>query len=80
MLADLRVMANLHEIVDFRALADDCFAKTSAINGRIGADLDIVADLDDADLRDFLMLALRKLVAISQSGKESGCGGGGGRS
>ena len=49
------VVADLDQIVDFRALLDPCAAEARAVNGRVGTDFDIVVDLDDTDLRDLLM-------------------------
>src|SRR5688572_20566172 len=46
------IMRNLHEIIDLSASSNECAAKSCAIDGCIGADLDIVFDLDVAHLRD----------------------------
>ena len=45
------VVPDLDEIINFRALADDRVLKGAPIDGRIGADLDVVLDDDPADLR-----------------------------
>ncbi len=47
------VVADLDQIVDFGALADDGLAETRAVDGGVGSDLDVIADFDDADLVDF---------------------------
>lgn len=47
------VMRNLHEIVDLGPSADQRATKSRAIDSCIGADLDIVFDLDNTGLRDF---------------------------
>ena len=52
------VVADLHEIVDLGAFADDRVAIGAAVDRRPGADLDVVLDDDAADLRHFQM-ALR---------------------
>lgn len=49
-LADLYVVPDLNKIVDLRTRADPRFAKRSAINARVCADLDIVFDYDCSDL------------------------------
>ena len=49
--ADDDVVADLHEVVDLGALADDGVAVGAAIDRRAGADLDVVLDDDAADLR-----------------------------
>ena len=55
--ADDDVVADLHEIIDFRALADDRVAIGAAVDGRAGADLDVVLDDDAPDLRHLEMPA-----------------------
>ena len=52
-LPNLNVMRDLHQIVDFRAAANHRAAQRRAVDGGVGADLHIVLDDDDADLRDF---------------------------
>ena len=42
---------DLDEIVDLRPLADDGIAVAAAVDGRVGADLDIVLDDHPPDLR-----------------------------
>jgi hypothetical protein len=49
---------NLHEIVDLHALLNPRSAKTRAINGRVCADLDIIVDLNDAELLNLLLPAI----------------------
>ena len=49
--ADDDVVPDLHEIINFRAFADHRILKSAAVDGCIGADLDVVLDDDPADLR-----------------------------
>ena len=49
---DADVVADLHLIIDLGAFADDGVVHGAAIDGRIGADLDIVLDDDATDLHD----------------------------
>ena len=49
------VVGDLHQIVDLGAFADHGIGEKAAIDGRIGADLDAVADDDAADLGNFDM-------------------------
>ena len=49
------VVADLNEVVDLRAFADDRIVEGAAIDGRVGADLDVVADDDAAHLRHLQM-------------------------
>ena len=46
------VVADLDLIVDLGALADDRVAIAAAVDGGVGADLDVVLDDDAADLDD----------------------------
>ena len=57
MLANLDVVRDLHEVVNFSALADDRRAECGAIHGRVRADFHIVADDDIAHLRHFAVKA-----------------------
>ncbi len=52
-LADLDVMSDLDEIIDFRSRADARFAERAAVDAGICADFDPVFDNDRADLRKF---------------------------
>ena len=56
--ADRHIVTDLDLIVDFRAFADHGVAQTAAIDGRSGADLDVVLDQDAAGLR-YLQMAVR---------------------
>ena len=49
--ADADVVRDLHEVVDLGAFADDRVGHRAAIDGGVGADLDVVLDDDAADLR-----------------------------
>src|ERR1700682_1278581 len=53
--ADADVMADLHEVVDLRSLADHGLPECSTVDGRSGPDLDVILDADDADLRNLVM-------------------------
>src|SRR5262249_45590563 len=50
-LVHLDVVTHLHEIVDLGAGADHRGARGRAVDARVGADLDVVADQDGAHLR-----------------------------
>ena len=52
------VVPDLHEIINFRALADHRVAQGAPVDGGIGADFDIVLDDHSADLRHFQMARL----------------------
>src|SRR5215469_4891702 len=58
MTTDTRVVADLHEIINFCALTDDGIAQGSAIDSRIGANFNPVLQDHAAELRNFRM-ALR---------------------
>src|SRR5258708_1892652 len=63
MLADDDVMGDLHHVVDLGALSHDRPAEPGAVQGGIGADLDVVLNDHHPDLRDFLVPAVDELVA-----------------
>src|SRR6202035_6159593 len=60
---DRAVVADLHQIVDLGALADDGIAAGAAVDGRIGAYLHIVLNDDAAGLRDFFMALRARQIA-----------------
>src|SRR5262245_27201345 len=49
------VVADLNQVVDFGALADDRRAKCTAVHADVGTDFDVVADDYVPDLRDLTM-------------------------
>lgn len=55
MLAQGHIVGNLDEIIDLGAAPDDRRTKCPAINGDVGADLDIIANKHAADLGNFAM-------------------------
>ena len=50
--AEHDIVPDLHQIIDHRARADDRVMPRAAVDRRIGADIDIVADHDPPELRD----------------------------
>ncbi len=63
MSADLAIVGDHHEIVDLGPDPDPRRAEGSAIDRRARADLDIVADLDVAQLRNFDVRAVHHPIA-----------------
>src|SRR5262249_39443236 len=61
--ADPAVVSDLHEIIDLRSFADPRGLERAAVDGRAGADLHVVADLDVAELWHLDMSAILKAVA-----------------
>jgi len=61
--AKAAVVANLNEVIDFCADADARGSECPAIDGRAGADLDVIADIDVAKLRHFGMSAVLQTIA-----------------
>ena len=55
MFPDHHVVRDLDQVVDLHALLDPGAAKARAIDRGAGADLHVVVDLHDPDLRDFLL-------------------------
>src|SRR5438552_12338641 len=60
-LADDDVMRHLHKIIDFNAFLNPGSTEPRAVDGGIGADLDIVIDLHDAHLRNLCVLSVDDL-------------------
>lgn len=46
--SDFDVMGDLHEVIDFRAAADDGVTAAATVDRGVGPDLDIVSDDDPA--------------------------------
>ena len=65
-LADLDVVRDLNEIVNFRAFADASFAECAAINAGVRADFHIVFDYHRSDLRKFY-IAVRAVAHIAET-------------
>ena len=63
MFPDYDVVRDLHQIIDLRSFLDPGSAKPGSIDRRVRADLNIIVDLHDADLRDFLVPARFHLEA-----------------
>ncbi len=57
-LADRDRVAHLHQVVELRAPADAGLAERGPVHGGQRADLDVVLDDDDADLRELVVPAL----------------------
>src|SRR6185369_10001655 len=55
--SDAAIMAHMHHVIDLGAFADRGNTERRAVNAGIRADLDEVAQLDSADLREFFITA-----------------------
>src|SRR5262249_39744797 len=53
--ADYHVMRDLHQIINFRSRLNPGSTKTRSIDGRVRTDFHVVVDLDNSDLRHFLL-------------------------
>ena len=62
MATDRAVVSNLHEIVDLSAFADHRIAGGATVDGRVGADFDVVLNDDAPGLWDLLMTARRRQI------------------
>src|SRR6266478_2213906 len=60
---DLAVVADLHEIVDLSAFANDRGLEGAAVDGGAGADFHVIADLHMAQLRNFVVTSVVQAVA-----------------
>ena len=56
---------DLHQVVDLRPVADRRLAERGAVDRASGADLDVVADAHDADLRDLVMPSALRGEAVA---------------
>jgi len=65
MASDGHIVADLNQVVDFRAFLDPSASETGAIDGRIRTDLDVIIDLDDPSLGYFFMTPLADFVTES---------------
>src|SRR5208282_5338526 len=61
--ADLAVVCDVHQVIQFNAFPDARVVERTAINGRVGANLNVVRDFDDSGLRKFPVAALALRVA-----------------
>jgi hypothetical protein len=65
------VMRHVDQIINLRALADDGGPERATVNGRIGADLDVVVDDDIADLQHFAVAAFVENITIAVGADDS---------
>jgi hypothetical protein len=56
-LADLAIVSDVYQVVDFCAAADARDVESSAIDGGVGSDFDIVFNFEASDLREFFVMA-----------------------
>src|SRR4029077_18386521 len=64
-------MRDLHQIINLHALLDPRPAKPRAIDRRVCADLDVVVDLNNSKLLDFLVAAINHFETKSVSSDHS---------
>ncbi len=55
------VMSDLNEIIDLYTFLDPSSSESGSVNRRVGANLHVVVDLDDADLRNFFVATVNQL-------------------
>src|SRR5436309_1363087 len=51
-------MADLHEVVDFRAAADARFTDSGTVNRGVGGNFDVIFEHDDSGLDNFVIAAI----------------------
>src|SRR5438876_1106492 len=66
-LADLAVVADVHQIVYLRAAADTGGLKRTAVNAAVRADLDVVFDYQLSDLGEFFVPSSRRIAHVSEA-------------
>ena len=64
---DLHVVANVHEVVDLGAASDTRLVERTAIDGRVGADLDVVFDDQCSLLRELDIFTGRLIAHIAKT-------------
>src|SRR5690349_5427797 len=62
-LSDDHVMCDLNEIINFDSLLNPGSAKTCPIDRRIGPDFDVIINLNDPDLGNFLISSVDNFEA-----------------
>ena len=72
--ADLDIVGDLAEVVDLDPVADDRGFHLGLVDGRPGADLDIVADDDIADVLDLLPSPVRERRVAESVGSDDSVG------
>src|ERR1700693_5377513 len=65
--SDLAVVADVYEVVDFRASANAGCIQGSAVDGGVGADLDVVFDFQAPDLRKLFVTASRLIAHVAEA-------------
>src|SRR5437667_3465513 len=63
--ANLAVVANVHQVVEFHALGDARVIERTAVNRRVGANFDIIANLHNPNLRELPLPPFPESVAES---------------
>jgi hypothetical protein len=60
-------MADVHQVIDFRASTDAGSIQRSSINGGVGADFDIVFNLQSSNLRKFFIAASFRVAHVAEA-------------
>src|SRR5690349_16916735 len=60
-------MSHMHQVVELRATPDHRGIERSPVDGRIGPDLDVIADLECPYLREFFVPAALRITHKSES-------------
>ena len=66
-LADLDVVADVHQVVDLCAAADSGFVERAAVDGGVGSDLYIVFDYQPSDLWELLVAAGLGIADVAEA-------------
>src|SRR5271157_5704129 len=61
------VVADMHQVVKLCARADDSLVQRAAVNGAVGADLDVIANHQLANLRELLIAAVHLVAHESEA-------------
>ena len=66
-LAELAVVADVHQIIDLRAAPNAGRLQRAAIDGRVRPDLHVVADFKFSDLRKFFVTPALRIANITKA-------------
>src|SRR5207245_5682989 len=65
--SDLAVVADVDQVVDLGAAPDAGDFQGSAVDGRVGADLDVIGDFEAAGLREFHVVSGCRIAHITEA-------------
>src|SRR5581483_1393690 len=74
-LANLYIVADVNQIIDFRASRNASYVQRAAIEGTVGANFDVVLDLESAYLREFVVAPCFPVAHETETIASQNCAG-----